>query len=145
MKKTLGHILAFCCAIFGFLPLFAFAQAQPIGSWKTYDLQHNPRSIVKLTLQNGTLIGVIQKNLSPGKICTACRGKLRNKPLVGLPIIWGLKPEGDKWVNGHVLDVDSGKVYRCQLKVSADNRVLYFTAYVGMPLLGATLKWIKMN
>ena len=78
-------------------------------------------------------------------VCSACRGAWHNKPYVGLPIIWGLTQKGDKWVHGKVLDVDSGKVYQCYLVVSPNNTTLYFSAYVGLPLFGATLKWDRVG
>lgn len=128
---------------------YAQTDPSPIGFWQTYDLKHTPRSIIKISLVNDELIGEIVKTPSQGQntktICTACKGDLHNKPFAGLTIIWGLKQHGKLWKNGHVLDVDSGKTYQCYVTTSADNTVLNFSPYLGLPFLGTTLHWKRVD
>lgn len=130
-----------------FLPLTtALAEGSPVGSWRTYDLSRTPRSIVKIYPSGNQLQGQIIKILptkgaTPKDLCTACKGSAQNKPKLGMVIIWGLTKEGDKWVNGTILDTDSGKTYRCQVSTSPDGRTLYLHAYVGTPLFGKTVNW----
>lgn len=130
-----------------FLPLTAaLAESSPVGSWRTYDLSRTPRSIVQIYSSGNQLQGQIVKILptkggTPKDLCTACKGSAQNKPKQGMVIIWGLTKEGDKWVNGTILDTDSGKTYRCQVSTSPDGRTLYLHAYVGTPLFGKTVNW----
>ena len=124
-----------------------FAEPSPIGSWQSYDLDNKVRNIVKFSLQNDDLVGTIAKVHSfqgENPLCYLCEGNLHNKPLQGLQIIWGLHRDGDKWINGHVIDIDNGKIYDCELAVSTDNKILHFTGYMGIPTLGATIQWARV-
>lgn len=142
------HLLL--CVIIFFMPCITLAQSTPVGFWRTYDLSHAPRSIIQITSRNGNLTGTIIKNL-PGKnnatthTCDACKGNWHGKPVVGLPIIWGLTQKNNRWESGSVLDVDSGKIYQCNLSVSEDNKTLHFLPYVGIPLLGVQLEWERVG
>lgn len=125
---------------------FVFAQSEPspVGLWLTYDLKHKPRDTLRFSFSNGELIGKIS-NAHPGSICTTCKGSLHNKPLEGMTIIWGLKQNGNNWEKGYVLDVDNGNTYRCHVSVSKNNHILNFSPYIGMPWLGPTLHWVRVE
>lgn len=129
-------------------PSIVFAEPTPVGLWQSYDLNKNVRNIVKFSLKNGKLMGNIVKVKSlrgEKALCDVCVGPWHNKPLLGLPIIWGLKKLGNKWVNGQVVNVDNGKIYNCQLSVSDDNKIMNFTGYLGIPAFGATVQWMRVN
>jgi uncharacterized protein (DUF2147 family) len=128
------------------IPTLVLAEQQPsaFGLWLTYDLQHKARDTLRLYTVNGQLVGTIS-NSNPSAICKACKGALHNKPLDGMTIIWGLKQNGNNWEKGYVLDVNNGKTYRCHLSVSKDNRILNFSPYIGMPWLGPTLHWKRVE
>lgn len=131
------------CLLVTLIPVLTFAQNSPVGEWQTYDLKNTPRSIVRISENKEELTGTIIKSYKPGT-CEACQGSRHNKPLVGMQIIWGLIKSGETWKNGHILDVDSGKVYNCRLSVSDDNKILYFSPYIGSPIFGVTLKWKRV-
>lgn len=130
------------------IPALVLAESTPTGFWQSYDLHKNIRNIIEITNQNGTLTGTITK-VKPYKgenpLCYACKEEWHNKPLLGLPIIWGLQKEGNKWINGHVLDIDDGKIYNCELTVSNDDKVLYFRGYSGIPTFGVTVQWTRVS
>jgi uncharacterized protein (DUF2147 family) len=72
---------------------------------------------------------------------------LRDRPLLGLEILQGLKPAdtaGQVWTNGTIYDPTSGKTYTCNLRVEGDNQ-LHLRGYVGIPLLGRTTTWIRVG
>ncbi|HKA55927.1 MAG TPA: DUF2147 domain-containing protein [Candidatus Binatia bacterium] len=72
---------------------------------------------------------------------------LRDRPLVGLEILRGLKPadaEGKVWTDGTIYDPISGKTYTCSLRVEGDDR-LRLRGYVGIPLLGRTTTWVRVG
>jgi len=130
--------------------LHAENSLSPIGLWRTYDLDNNPRSIVRFYLVGNTLQGNIVKILSTNQqkssdICTNCPSPWKNKSKLGMTIIWGLKKQGDQWVGGTVLDTDGGNTYSCQITLSPDNKVMYFKAYVAVPLLGKTIEWTRVK
>lgn len=123
----------------------------PIGTWQTYDLDGIARSYVRFSQSGGKLVGTIVKELNPAKgqaadpICTKCPAPWKGRKKVGITVVWGLQKQGDKWVDGRVLDTDSGGVYRCQVSVSPDNRTLYLHAYVAVPILGKTVNWSRVK
>lgn len=130
-----------------FLISMLASAATPVGNWRTYDDKGNVRSILRFSVNNGVLNGRIIQVLgdNPNSVCTNCKGSLKNKPMKGMVIVWGLKQEGDEWKNGQVLDLDTGKIYGCQLTVSDDNKTLHFHGYSGTPMFGKTIDWYRVK
>ena len=137
-NRWLGGILA--------LMYFPIVLAvSPEGTWTTVDDKTgNKRADVRLTVANGTLNGtIIGVHPEPGDkgVCEACPGDFKNKPVIGLQFMWGLKeaPDGT-WEGGHILDAKTGKIYRVKMTVKGDK--LYVRGYVGVSLLGRTQVWV---
>lgn len=68
---------------------------------------------------------------------------LRERPIVGLPVLQAFLPDGDepnKWTGGTIYDPESGKTYKCTLTLQADG-TLDVRGYVGVPLLGRSQTW----
>jgi uncharacterized protein (DUF2147 family) len=65
-------------------------------------------------------------------------GTLRQRPLCGLIVIWGLRSAGpDRWEGGRFYNPDDGKTYNISAELtSADT--LIARIYAGFPLFGAT-------
>lgn len=105
------------------LPLSAFAQSSPEGRWKTIDDETGKvKSIVEISkAANGTLQGKVVEVLSsdrgPNPTCDKCKGANKGKPVKGMTILWGLKPDGDEWSGGTVLDPAKGKTYKSKLEL----------------------------
>lgn len=45
---------------------------------------------------------------------------LRDRPLVGSPLIWGFKAKGDQWKSGKIYDAEGGKTYKSVLELQDD-------------------------
>lgn len=130
----------------------AAAWASPVGLWRTVsDVDGKPRGLVRIeAASDGTLRGVAAGSLVPGEdpgaLCLKCQGARRNKPLLGMEILWGLKPdpkEPGAYVGGSVLDPDSGNVYRARVKLAPDGRSLTLRGYLGTPALGRSQTWTR--
>ena len=83
----------------------ALSAASPEGLWKTIDETDNTaRSYVKIWKHNGTLYGKVVKLLKakPGKRCKDCPGIFKNKKILGMTIMWGLKKDGNVWSGGRI-------------------------------------------
>lgn len=68
---------------------------------------------------------------------------LRDRPLIGLPLLQGFVPEADeanKWSSGTIYDPESGKTYKCTLTLRDDGS-LEVRGYIGLPLLGRSQTW----
>jgi uncharacterized protein (DUF2147 family) len=120
----------------------------PAGLWTTIDDKTNQvRSIIRVWESNGVYYGRIEKIFKqPGDtgICSSCPGNFRNKPILGLTIIWGLKRTGDRvWSGGQILDPHNGKVYRVMLTLSNDGRSLRARGYIGFSVFGRTQNWYR--
>lgn len=94
------------------------AQSSPAGLWKTIDDETGEaKSHVRIYEKNGKFHGKVEKLLlsSPDKVCEACPGDKKNKPLVGMVVIEGLKAYDDYWKGGTILDPESGSEYGCSV------------------------------
>ncbi len=65
----------------------------------------------------------------------------RGRALVGLEIFSGFTYGGDgEWSGGFIYDPNSGKTYRCNLKL-VDRNTLKVRGYIGIALIGRTEIW----
>src|SRR5690606_3874923 len=81
---------------------WAWAQeASPVGLWRTIDDKtKKERSLIRITESNGELQGVVEKIFDqsgddPEHLCRACKGDRKDKPVIGMTILWGLKKDGE--------------------------------------------------
>lgn len=131
------------------LPTLAFAQATPVGLWKTIDDDgKTAKSLVRISEQGGTLVGSIDKLLDPkdgtDAKCDKCKDDRKDQPVVGLQIIRGVKPDGDGiWAQGEILDPNNGKTYRTRLKPVDGGKKLEMRGYIG-PFY-RTQTWIRVE
>ena len=136
--------------VVGVLALLAFAvpalaQSSPVGTWRTFDDDGTPKSIVRITEQGGKLVGHIVRLLPEGRICTDCDGEYRNSNLQGTRVLWGFSRDGDEYTGGRAFDPANGKTYRGVMKVERDGR-LYLRGYVaGIRALGRTQYWERIR
>lgn len=107
------------------------AQDAPLGRWKTIDdATGKPKSVVEIyRARDGSVAGRVVEILDlkdgPNPPCKACKGPLHGKPIRGLVILWGLRPDNDGgWSGGRVLDPENGKDYKAKLALLEDGRAL---------------------
>jgi len=125
------------------------AEHSPVGTWKTIDDETKQvKSLVKITETNGELQGKVEKIFSPpAKLpdppCDKCEGDKKDKPIVGMTILSGLKKNGDEYSGGTILDPGNGKTYKCKIKVAEDGNSLEVRGFIGFSLLGRTQVWVR--
>jgi uncharacterized protein (DUF2147 family) len=131
----------------------AFAASDtPVGTWKTIDDDtHQAKSIVVITDDNGELHARIVKliNRTPDDIakdgehalCSQCEGDLKNKPVEGLTIMWGVRKDGDVWDGGKIVNPKDGKVYKVKLSMLDGGQKLNVRGYIGFSWVGKTQVW----
>jgi uncharacterized protein (DUF2147 family) len=127
-----------------------FAQApSPVGRWRTTDDKTGQaKSIIEITEMNGDLQGKVERVFSPparsgNPLCDQCPGDRKHRPVVGMQILWGMKKEGDEYAGGRIFDPETGKTYRCKLRVIDGGKKLEVRAFVGFSLAGRTETWIR--
>jgi uncharacterized protein (DUF2147 family) len=131
----------------------AAAQSSPVGLWKTIDDKtRKERSLVRITNNAGVLSGRIEKLLDPeakaGEVCDKCSDDRKDKPMLGLEIIRGVKKsdsDDNRWDGGRVIDPEDGADYRVRLTPVDGGRRLEVRGYIGAPILGRTQTWIRVE
>ena len=123
--------------------------SSPVGRWKTFDdATGKAKSIVAIREENGKFYGTIEKIFDPPvpkPTCYLCSGAKKDRPLVGLQVLWDFKWDGSKWSGGQVLDPETGKIYRASLALESGGRKLRLHGYIGIPLFGRTQYWQRVE
>ena len=133
-----------CCAATA-----ASALDSPVGVWRTIDDKtHKEKSLVRITEVNGELRGTIEKLFrAPGEDptpnCDKCEGDKKNKPVIGMMILAGMKKQGNEYDGGEILDPANGKTYKCRIWTSDGGKKLNVRGFIGVSLLGRTQVWIR--
>lgn len=123
--------------------------SSPAGVWKSIDDEtKRERSIIRITEVNGEFKGVVEKLFDqpgddPAHLCKKCKGERKDKPIVGMTILWGLKKDGDTWAGGEILDPHNGKTYRCKMTLSDDGKSLNVRGFIGISLIGRSQTWLR--
>jgi uncharacterized protein (DUF2147 family) len=127
------------------------ANVSPVGTWRSIDDNtKKERSIIRIADQNGELQGVVEKLFDqpgddPAHLCKECKGERKDKPIIGMTILWGLKQDGNSWTGGEILDPHNGKVYRCKLTPSADGKTLDVRGFIGVSFIGRSQTWLRQE
>jgi uncharacterized protein (DUF2147 family) len=129
----------------------ALAQATPAGLWKTIDDEtKTEKSLVRITDNGGVLTGKVEKILTDkaDAKCVDCTDERKGQPVQGMTILRGIKPDAnDKgtWVGGDILDPNNGKIYKVLIKLVDGGKKLDVRGYIGMPMLGRTQTWLRVE
>ena len=133
--------------------LLSFAQTSPrstpVGRWKTVDeVTKKVKSIVGIWEENGKLNGRIERLVEPDPQypdprCVRCDGELKDRPVIGLRILWDLRKDGERWTGGKVLDPNNGRTYRCFVVVEDGGNRLMVRGFIGSSLVGRTQYWLR--
>lgn len=71
---------------------------------------------------------------------------LRIRPIQGLKLIDGFKPDGDNvWSGATIYNPEDGETYTCKATLSKDGRTLKVRGYIGVPMLGRTQVWKRVE
>ena len=118
-------------------------------SYKIDDDGKTEKSLVRISESNGVLVGNIEKIFDPKHLeskCDLCKDDRKDKPVVGLQIIRGVKQDADDkalWTGGEILDPNNGKTYRTRLKPIEGGKKLEMRGYVGF--FYRTQVWVRVE
>ncbi len=88
------------------------------GSWKTIDDETgDAKSYVEIYSAGSQIQAKVTKLLlkPADTVCKNCSGNKKNKPVVGMVIVDGLKAYKDYWRGGTILDPESGNEYKVSM------------------------------
>ncbi len=132
----------------GFLTINISNAQSVFGKWKTLNPETGKtESIIEVYKKDGKayakIIEILNKN-DKDRVCDACTGKNKNKPILEMVILNGLKKDGKEWNGGKILDPKNGKYYKCYITLVNDTK-LKIRGFIGISLLGRTEYWHKVN
>lgn len=133
------------------MSLCASALAQsPAGRWRTIDDETGKeRSIVRISQVNGEMQAVVEKIFDlpgddPAHLCKFCLAERKDKPVIGMTIMWGMQMKTDtKYDGGSILDPNNGKTYRCKMTLLEQGKKLEVRGYIGISLIGRSQIWLR--
>ena len=140
MKRLTFLLLLFCS-------FSAFSQVSSIvGLWKTIDDETGEaKSLVRIyKAENGKYYGKIEKLFkNPDRLCVECKGKNKNKPILGMIIITDMVVNGDKLNDGEILNPANGKTYSATITYDKKSGILRVRGSVAFGLVGKSQYWIR--
>ncbi|HTJ93053.1 MAG TPA: DUF2147 domain-containing protein [Pararobbsia sp.] len=126
---------------------YADTAASPVGIWQTID-DHTgqPKALVQISQDaDGTLSGKVIKGLGPNdqpdRRCDKCTDYRKDQLMLGMTIINGMKPDGDKYDGGQILDPENGSLYKCTMHTEDGGQKLVVRGYIGISLIGRSQTW----
>ena len=142
MKSIVFTVLILCFSLHS-------VKAQTIfGKWQSIDSKTGKEeAIIEIYKENNKAYAKIVDIINPDdkdKICIYCKGENKDKPILGMVIVNGLKEKGDVWRGGKILDPKNGNYYKCYITL-VDNSKLKLRGYIGISLFGRTEYWYKVE
>ena len=143
MKRILGAlVLAFTAGA-------AFAQASPVGLWKTIDDEtKQEKSLVRISESAGVLSGRIEKIVDPAKqdsVCDKCEDARKGQKVLGMTIVEGVKKNAAEpwWDGGTILDPNNGKTYKVRMTPKDGGKALEVRGFIGF--FFRNQQWIRVE
>jgi uncharacterized protein (DUF2147 family) len=131
-----------------FLTLSSIQAQSVVGKWKTIDEETGEaKSIVEIYEKSGKIYGKVVDILRADHkkdVCSKCEGAEKNKPILGMIIINGLKKDGSEYSGGTILDPTNGKKYKCYITLDSADK-LKLRGYVGISIMGRTQYWKRVK
>ena len=137
MTRNTHHLVA--ALGLGLFAAIAHAQATPAGLWKSIDDEtKKEKSLIRITEAGGVFTGKLEKLLDPtakpDAVCDKCSDDRKDKPIVGMTLIKGVKQNADdkaKWDGGEILDPNNGKTYKVRLTPTDGGKTLEVRGFIG--------------
>jgi uncharacterized protein (DUF2147 family) len=122
--------------------------ASPAGLWEAFDSDGKSEGLIRIFEMKGLYYGRIEPS-SPtddrNARCTRCTDERHNQPIIGLVLLRHLRPENGEYVDGDILDPDTGHIWRCKLRLTDGGRRLIMRGYLGISLLGSSQTWKRVG
>ena len=129
------------------MPLAAAFAQDVIGKWKLDDGSAIVEVYKNGDAYNGKIVWLEEPNGPDGKPAVDRNNpdkNLRNRQLIGLNMLNGLKKAKDEYSGGSIYDPGNGKTYNCSMKVEGD--VLHVRGSLDKRgLLGRTMDWFRVK
>jgi uncharacterized protein (DUF2147 family) len=136
-----------------FLVFSAIAHAadnSAAGLWQSIDDKTGkPRSHIRVYNNSGEFSAVVEKGLldtdTGDAVCSKCKDERKDKPIIGMTILDGMKQRGHVYEGGQILDPENGKIYRCKMKLDSTGNLLEVRGFIGISLFGRSQMWTRVE
>lgn len=124
----------------------ASAHASPLGVWLAKG-EKGGRGHIQIYKCGAKLCGKLIWSTTKGaKDSNNPDKSKRNRPVVGITMLWGFQPDGkNQWDSGRIYDPSSGKTYKSIMRLRAGGKQLHVRGYVGISLIGRTQIWTRVR
>jgi uncharacterized protein (DUF2147 family) len=142
-------VFAVLSIFFQFETVQAEDMSSPVGVWRTYDEKTGEaKALVEIHEEFNAMFGRVVKLLPrpgrpPDPVCQFCGGDHKDQPILGMQVIWDMRKEGHEWVQGKILDPESGKIYSSKMWLENDGKILVVRGFIGFSLLGRSQRWVR--
>lgn len=119
------------------------------GKWKTIDDRTGkPKALISIYEKDGLMYGHVVDILEEGKenfLCHKCDGDKKDKPVIGMTIIEGLKENEDgEWKGSTLFDPQQAMTFRCKIWLNPENsNELKVRGYLAF--IYRTQTWIRVE
>jgi uncharacterized protein (DUF2147 family) len=117
------------------------------GLWLSAD----KRGIIRIYEQDGRFYGRLVWLLEPeddqGNTILDSENpdpEKRDRPILGLQMVFGLEYSSGEWRNGEIYDPESGNTYSARLRLNGSNR-MDLRGFIRIPMFGRTESWTRIN
>ncbi|WP_158531149.1 DUF2147 domain-containing protein [Algoriphagus chordae] len=146
MKTAQYTLLSICMLFLGIESAQAQAKSKIIGVWfnmeKTaqIEIMENDDQLI------GKLIWIKHDEGDPESFLDVVNSdsSLRDRPLMGLTILDGLKYKNGVWSDGKIYDPESGISYICELQLKKKD-LLEIKGYLGESWVSRTVEWNRVK
>ncbi|GHC43292.1 DUF2147 domain-containing protein [Roseibacillus persicicus] len=137
MKNLFALILLLICS-----SSLADAADPILGLWKKSDGQ----ATIQITIEKGKLVGRVTaaKDTTRTHDTKNPDPKLRNRKIIGLPVVWGFYKKDGKWEGGRVYDSSNGKTYQGKIWLEGNDKMM-MRGFKGVSLLGRSAEWYRVK
>lgn len=133
--------------IFMLMPLVAAFAQDVVGKWKLEDGSAIVEVYKSGDVYNGKIVWLKNPTEADGTPAVDDLNPdpaLRNRQLIGLNMLSGLKKDGGEYTGGKIYDPGNGKTYNCSMKVEGD--ILKVRGSLDKRgLLGRTMDWFRVK
>ena len=126
-RKLLFLAAVAVCVVFSAAVLAA--QPSIVGIWSVPIEQGKDkgkeRSQIEIFEKQGVYYGknVKLNNVPAGILCRKCMNDKKDKPILGMLILRDLKKEGNRYVGGKILQVESGDEFSCTIELMTPDKM----------------------
>jgi uncharacterized protein (DUF2147 family) len=114
-----------------------------LGEWCTQKEEGRPPARIKFVqAPDGMYMGILSWSADPKKDVNNKDPNLRNRPLVGIVLMWHLKYDDGEYIDGYVYNPEDGGTYRMKAEVLSPES-LKIRGYLGISLFGQSKTWSR--